>query len=94
MREQLLYHSDNDFTITYSILDSSLPLLDYVATIRLKPVTDGNHTFWDWRVRFRAPADRAAALETLGGPTDLRGRFHGVAQVSGRADRTLDSAVR
>ncbi len=55
LREQLLHHSDRDSTITYSILDSSLPLLDYVATVRLKPVTDGNQTFWDWRSQFRAP---------------------------------------
>jgi NADPH2:quinone reductase len=78
LREQLLHHSDRDTTITYSILDSPLPLLDYVATVRLKPVTDGNHTFWDWRVRFRAPADRAAALETLVGRQICEAGFTGL----------------
>ena len=65
LREQLLHHSDREHTLTYCILDSSLPLFDCVATLRLKPVTDGNQTFWDWRVQFRAPDDRAAELENL-----------------------------
>jgi NADPH:quinone reductase-like Zn-dependent oxidoreductase len=65
MREQLLSHSDREYTFTYCILDSPLPLFDYMATVRLKPVTDGNQTFWDWRSKFRVPEDRAAELENL-----------------------------
>jgi len=67
LREQLLRHSDRDYSFTYSILDSPLPLLDYVATVRLRPVTDVNQTFWDWRSQFRAPENRAAELENLVG---------------------------
>ena len=78
IREQLLHHSDRDTTITYSILDSSLPLLDYVATLRLKPVTDGNQTFWDWRAQFRAPGDRAAELENLLGRQVYEAGFTGM----------------
>jgi NADPH:quinone reductase-like Zn-dependent oxidoreductase len=65
LREQLLRHSDREHTYTYCILDSPLPLFDYLATVRLKPVTDGNQTFWDWRVQFRAPDHRAAELEYM-----------------------------
>jgi NADPH:quinone reductase-like Zn-dependent oxidoreductase len=65
LREQLLSHSDREYTFTYCILDSPLPLFDYMATVRLKPVTDGNQTFWDWRSKFRVPDDRAAELENL-----------------------------
>jgi NADPH2:quinone reductase len=65
LREQLLRHSDREYTFSYCILDSSLPLFDYVGTIFLKPVTDGNQTFWDWRSQFRAPDDSAAELENL-----------------------------
>jgi NADPH2:quinone reductase len=67
LREQLLSHSDREYTFAYCILDSPLPLLDYMATVRLKPVTDGNQTFWDWRSQFRAPDDRAAELKNLVG---------------------------
>jgi NADPH:quinone reductase-like Zn-dependent oxidoreductase len=78
LREQLLNLSDRDYTITCSILDSSLPLFDYVATVRLKPVTDGNQTFWDWRSQFRAPDDRAAELENLVGRQIYEAGFTGL----------------
>lgn len=67
IREQLLYHSDAVHTFTYSILDSPLPLFDYVATLRLRPITDANHTFLDWRSQFRTSKERAAELENLVG---------------------------
>lgn len=78
LREQLLHHSDRDCTLIYSILDSSLPLLDYVATIRLRPVTDGDQTFWDWRSQFRVPDDRAAELESLVGRQVYEAGFTGL----------------
>jgi NADPH:quinone reductase-like Zn-dependent oxidoreductase len=77
-REQLLRHSDREHTFTYCILDSPLPLFDYVATVRLKPVTDGNQTFWDWRSQFRAPDDRAAELENLIGQKLYEAGFMGL----------------
>jgi len=67
LREQLLRHSDLEYTFSYCILDSSLPLFDYIATVCLKPVTDGDRTLWDWRAQFRAPDDRAQELENLVG---------------------------
>jgi adenine deaminase len=33
-------------------LSSPIPLIGYVATLTLKPVTDGRRTFWDWRSTF------------------------------------------
>jgi NADPH:quinone reductase-like Zn-dependent oxidoreductase len=78
LREQLLHHSDRDYTFSYSILDSPLPLFDYVATVRLKPVTDGNQTFWDWRSQFRTPDERAAELENLMGRQIYEAGFTGM----------------
>ena len=49
IREQLLSLSDRDHSFTYCILDAPIPLEGYVATVRLKPVTDGNRTFWHWQ---------------------------------------------
>lgn len=65
VRELLLRLSDREYSLTWCILDIPLPILDYVTTIRLKPLTDGNRTFWDWRSQFRAPDGRAAELENL-----------------------------
>src|SRR4249920_2439694 len=55
LREQLLKLSDRDHTFTYCILDSPIPLIGYVATVKLRRVTDGNRTFWDWHSTFVTP---------------------------------------
>jgi NADPH:quinone reductase-like Zn-dependent oxidoreductase len=39
--------------------------MGYVASIRLKPVTDGNATFWEWRSEFQPPAHRRDELVRL-----------------------------
>ena len=62
LREQLIALSDRDFTLIYCILESPIPLLDYVATVRLRPVTDGGRTFWEWRSTFRTPPGREDEL--------------------------------
>ena len=62
LREQLIALSDRDYVSTYCILDSPIPLLDYVATVRLRPVTDGDRTFWEWRSTFRTPPGREDEL--------------------------------
>ena len=45
LREQLLGLSDYDMFCTYSILESPMGVENYVATLRLTPVTDGARTF-------------------------------------------------
>ena len=49
-----------------------------MATVRLKPVTDGNQTFWDWRSQFRAPDDRTAELKNLVGRQVYEAGFGGL----------------
>jgi NADPH2:quinone reductase len=62
LREQLLALSDRDYVSTYCILDSTIPLERYVATVRLKPVTDGRRTFWHWQSTFATPPGREREL--------------------------------
>ncbi len=93
LREQLLALSDRDRTLTYCILDAPVPLEDYVATIRLKPVTDGDRTFWSWESRFAAPDDRAEELTSPRRRRHLRGRLRGRPR-SSHAERTEPSAFR
>ncbi len=78
LREQLLRHSDREYTFAYCILDSPIPLFDYMAVVCLKPVTDGNQTFWYWDSQFRAPDDRAAELENLVGRQICEAGFKGL----------------
>jgi uncharacterized protein YndB with AHSA1/START domain len=64
IRERLLGLSDYDMFCTYAILESPMPLTDYVATIRLTPVTDGNRTFAEWTAEFDCAEAEAEGLVT------------------------------
>lgn len=52
LREQLLGLSDYDYSCTYSILESGMGVSNYIATLKLTPVTDGNKTFAEWSASF------------------------------------------
>lgn len=68
IREQLLGLSDYDKFYTYSILESPMPLTDYIATIRLTPVTDGERCFVEWTAEFDcAPEQEAELVDGIGG---------------------------
>ena len=67
VREQLLGLSDFDLFCTYSILESSMGVEGYVATLRLTPVTDGDRTFAEWSAEFDCdPAREAELVEGIG----------------------------
>jgi hypothetical protein len=67
LREQLLTLSDIDLAFSYCLLDTPIPLFNYVAHVQLLPVTDGDATFWRWESRFDTPAGREEELaETVG----------------------------
>ena len=65
VREVLLSHSDRERRFRYAIVDSDLPLEDYIAEVVLRPVTDGNRTFWSWSSRFNPPRGEEEALARL-----------------------------
>lgn len=67
LREQLLTLSDLEQTYSYCLLDTPVPLLNYVSHVRLIPVTDGDRTFWEWEARFDTPAGREDELSALVG---------------------------
>lgn len=64
IREKLLGLSDYDLFCTYSILESPMPLTDYIATLRLTPVTDGDQTFAEWSAEFDCALEAADELVT------------------------------
>jgi hypothetical protein len=67
LREQLLALSDADATYSYCLLETPIPLFNYVSHVRLIPVTDGDQTFWQWEGRFSTPADQAERLRDMVG---------------------------
>jgi hypothetical protein len=67
VREKLLSLSDYDYTYTYSILDSPMDLSNYVATVRLLPITEGNRCFIEWSAEFDCAPEKVAELaKTVG----------------------------
>ena len=62
IREQLLTLSDYDYQCSYSILESPMGVDNYIATLKLTPVTDGNRTFAEWWAEFDCAPDREAQL--------------------------------
>lgn len=65
LRETLLALSDADMAYSYCLNDTPVPLLNYVAHVRLAPVTDGDWTFWHWESRFDTPPGREAELKAM-----------------------------
>jgi NADPH:quinone reductase len=65
IREQLLALDDKQYKSTYCIVDATVPLQRYVATITLKPVTDGRRTFWHWESSFATPPGRERELRDM-----------------------------
>jgi hypothetical protein len=84
IRERLLGLSDYDMFCTYAILESPMPLTDYVATLRLTPVTDGNRTFAEWSAEFECEADKADELVAGIGTNVFQGGFDALKRHFGR----------
>jgi hypothetical protein len=48
LREQLLSLADDNRSFTYSILESPMPVDNYMAVMRFTPITMGDETFAEW----------------------------------------------
>ena len=84
LREQLLALSDLEQSFSYCLLDTPIPLFNYVAHVRLLPVTDGDRTFWHWESRFTTRPGRREAPGRNGRRGDLSGGVRGHPQALAR----------
>jgi len=75
LREQLLALNDVDHLCTYSILVSPMPVENYVATLRLLPITDGNRTYAEWTAEFDCPKEQEEELINQIGNGVFQGGF-------------------
>ena len=68
LREKLLALSDFEMFCTYTILDSPMPLENYLATLRLTPISDGDRCFAEWSAEFDcAPEVEEELVAGIGG---------------------------
>ena len=58
---------DTERAFSYCLLDTPIPLLNYVAHVALHRVTDGDRTFWRWTSEFDTPRGQERKLRTLVG---------------------------
>jgi len=75
IREKLLGLSDYDMFCTYAILESPMPLTNYVANLRLTPITDGDRTFAEWTAEFDCEPEVADDLVGGIGTNVFQGGF-------------------
>ena len=75
LREKLLGLSDYDMFCTYAILESPMPLQNYIATLRLTPITDGDRTFAEWSAEFDSAPEVADDLVSGIGGNVFQGGF-------------------
>ena len=68
IREKLLALSDYDYSCVYEILESPMGVTQYIATLKLTPVTDGGRCFAEWSAEFEcAPGRERELTESIGG---------------------------
>ncbi len=78
IRERLLALSDYDYSCTYSILESPMGVDNYVATLKLTPITDGARTFAEWSAEFECDEGRERELIEHVGQRVFQGGFDGL----------------
>lgn len=65
LKEKLLSLSDIEHWISYSIEDSPLPIVNYVASLSLEEITEGNQTLGRWQAAFDIPLQEREETEDL-----------------------------
>lgn len=84
LREQLLALSDRDRSVTYNILVSPMGVEDYVATLKLTAITDGDRTFAEWSAEFNCPPGREQELTNEIGNEVFQAAFDNLKRQLGR----------
>ena len=75
IREKLLALSDYDYSCSYEILESPMGVTNYVATLKLTPVTDGARCFAEWSAEFECAPGREPELSASIGGGVFQGGF-------------------
>lgn len=75
IRETLLCLCDHEHLCSYDILESHMGVEDYVATLRLLPITATGHTYAEWTATFLCDPEAAPELVAGIGQGVFQGGF-------------------
>jgi hypothetical protein len=75
LREKLLGHSDQERSYTYDFQKHPFDVDNYLATIRVTPVTDGNGSFVEWWTTFDCDRDKIGYWEHFFATEVFQGGF-------------------
>lgn len=84
IRERLLALSDYEYSCAYAILESPMGVDNYVATLKLTPITDGARTFAEWSAEFDCEEGRERELAELIGQGVFQAGFDALKRHFGR----------
>jgi uncharacterized protein YndB with AHSA1/START domain len=86
VRERLLSLSDRDYSFAYNFEKPAFPVTNYVARLRLLPVTDAGQTFAEWFADFdEAPEDAGKYVDIVSNGVFAAGLAALKSHVAGRA---------
>ncbi len=77
-RETLLAHSDIEYFYTYDVLESPLPVTNYISTHRLIPITHSDQTLSIWESHFECAPDVANEMDSIVGDAIYIGGMTGL----------------
>ena len=77
-RETLLAHSDIEHFYVYDILESPLPVTNYISTHRFLPITHNNQTLGIWESHFECAPDVANEMDSIVGDAIYIGGMMGL----------------
>ncbi len=75
LRERLVEHSDHERSYTYNFQKTPFDVDNYLATIRVTPVTDGDKSFVEWWTTFDCDRDKIGYWEGFFASEVFQGGF-------------------
>lgn len=61
-REALIDFDEDNFKYTYTLLEPAQPMIDYICTLRLLPVTDSGSSYIEWTAKFKCSENEEKQL--------------------------------
>jgi hypothetical protein len=75
LREKLVGHSDSERSYTYDFQKDPFDVDNYLATIKVTPITDGDRSFVEWWTTFDCDRDKIGYWESFFATEVFQGGF-------------------